>query len=269
MKLRIKTADSDETEIQGDPAETVVDLKHKISQAKQIPTPHLTLLFRGRILSDSLQLEECGLKDNSIIMLRIYDPEGKFELQNAREIDNDPVEEEEVIAVQPAPLHPPVAAPWQISNNPDGYRLGNEGNVGQGDQQAGQEPNLVDLRREMLRNVLDNQQVAGLLAGMPDGQDIPQNHVRQQNDIPQNAQVNWFVGQQPPLNEQGQMPPRLFDQQNRYYILRGQEVDIYVPQEDKTHLDFLIESTQVNTIRAIEMYYAHGRDVNNAITSLI
>jgi len=69
MKLQFKTLSRAIFTIEAEPSEKVIDLKKKISEAKGFDVERQNIIFKGKILSDDLTVEQCNFTEKDFIVV--------------------------------------------------------------------------------------------------------------------------------------------------------------------------------------------------------
>ena len=69
MTVRIRLLSGRVIQTDPQPSDTVLELKHKASVATGIDAEQMRLIFKGSIVKDEKQLEDCGVGDGSMLHL--------------------------------------------------------------------------------------------------------------------------------------------------------------------------------------------------------
>ncbi|KAH7827629.1 uncharacterized protein MONOS_7529 [Monocercomonoides exilis] len=74
MKVTFKVIGKDTAQMDVAPEDTILIIKHRLELMIDAKASHQTFIFKGRILENESRIENCGLVERSIIIVRVKDP---------------------------------------------------------------------------------------------------------------------------------------------------------------------------------------------------
>ncbi|EJU04294.1 UV excision repair protein Rad23 [Dacryopinax primogenitus] len=122
MKLTFKTLQQKQFTLDAEPSDTVLDLKHRISQDQDFPVEQQKIIYSGKILSDTQTVEACKIKEKDFLVVMVSKPKAAPAATTSKTATPEPAKPVASTsssavpsepAVVPAPAEP-VAAPAPV-----------------------------------------------------------------------------------------------------------------------------------------------------------